>query len=138
MEGLTEVDVDELTQDEIECPICKVKFATSAGPQVGTGASSSALTPTNNDQVVAEVSTQEGVVVKQATPETPFKLACGHIIGESCIQSWINHRERGTQPTCPICRTAIRGIEVPEIAIVVTLDELRELAALLGINSDRD
>lgn len=136
MRSLTKVGVDELTQDTNRCAICKVKFAISAGPQVGTDA-------TENDEVLAEqsVNTQEGVDVEQEIPEIPLKLACGHILGESCIQSWISERVGRTQPTCPICRAAIPGIgdiEVPEIAMVVKLDELRGLALLFGINAARD
>lgn len=136
MRSLTKVGVDELTQDTNRCAICMVKFAISAGPQVGTDA-------TENDEVLAEqsVNTQQGVDVEQEIPEIPLKLACGHIFGESCIQSWISERDGRIQPTCPICRAAIPDIgdsEVPEIVIVVELDELRGLALLLGINAARD
>lgn len=135
MRGLTKVDADELTEDENECVICKVKFASFAGSQVA----SSTLTPTINDQGVAEqsVNTQEGVDVEQVIPEIPLKLACGHIIGERCIQSWISGRMGGTEPNCPICRVAIpeiRDFEVPEVAVVVSLDNLRGLVVLLGFN----
>lgn len=136
MRSLTKFGVDELTQDTNRCAICKVKFAISAGQQVGTDA-------TENDEVLAEqsVNTQEGVDVEQEIPEIPLKLACGHILGESCIQSWISERVGRIEPTCPIFRAAIPGIgdiEVPEIAMVVKLDKLRGLALLFGINAARD
>lgn len=48
----------------------------------------------------------------------------------------------GTEPTCPICRAdiaaiaEIRDFEVPEVAVVVSLDDWRGLILLLGFDPD--
>lgn len=108
MSGLTKIDVDELTQDNKECAICKIEYAPFAGLEVDT----------------------EGQVML----ENPVKLACGHIFGESCLRSWISTNLRRIRPTCPICRVAFEGIrnstELSE-QIAITLDELEGVARAL-------
>lgn len=145
MGRLITVNVDELSQDATECAICKVKYATLAGSQMGTGALSSEVTAsTHNDQAVVElaVNLREATDREQAMAESPVKLACGHIMGENCLRLWISEDASGIQPTCPMCRAIIQGIrdvEIPtEAEVMVTLDGFKGLAVSLGLSPDLD
>ncbi|TAQ88731.1 hypothetical protein B7494_g2940 [Chlorociboria aeruginascens] len=42
--------------------------------------------------------------------ESPYKLACGHIFGQACIERWLLERKltEGELPNCPSCRFRLR------------------------------
>lgn len=136
MECVAKIDVDELAQDSRECDICKIGFTNSAGLQVEADAMSSGVSPE------LAFKAQEASDNEQVIPETPVKLACGHIYGENCLRSWISGHAGRIQPTCPTCRAVIEGIRDDEESkgaeVMITLDGLRGLAVMLGINPNRD
>lgn len=123
---LTKVEVEELPQDAKECDICKVKYSTSGGLQMGTGASSGVTSSTSQEAIDGE-----------QVMESPVKFACGHIFGENCLRLIIKEALNGVKwPSCPMCRAALDGIrdlEVPfEAEVIITLDGLRGFAKWLG------
>lgn len=142
LRSLTKIDVDELAQGAEKYDICKIKHATSDGLQMGTGASSSAGTPssTNDDQAKKtelRVRLEKAILGEQLMPGKLFKLACGHIFCEKCLRKRIADGLSGDHwPTCLMCEAALEGVrdvKVPaEAKVIITLDELRALAKWLG------
>lgn len=124
-----------------KCDICKINHVTSDGPQMGPGASSSAGTPSTNDDQAKKtelhVHLEKAILGEQLMSEKLFKLACGHTFCEEYLRKRIADGLSGDHwPTCPICEAALerlRDVKVPDEAkVIITLDEVRALEKWLG------
>lgn len=104
---LEKVNVTSLKQDARECDICKTDFSHSTDPTPASHAAQELAKQSVNDE---------------EQPESPVRLACGHVYGQRCLKTWISGKGTGNLPTCPMCRAVldIGNIAVREVRI--TLD----------------
>lgn len=112
---LEKVNVTSLMPDARECDICKTDFSHSPGP---TPARQAAQRPAKQS------------VHDEEQPESPVRLACGHVYGERCLKTWIGGKGIGNLPTCPMCRAVLDSGNIAVSEVTITLDRPGALSSM--------
>ena len=109
-QGPAPVSVLDLPVEDRICCICRLQFLHSGNDDTtDIHASMDSLTIDEHDRGLC----------------MPTRLECGHIVGDICIHSWVNHnRRRGLSGRCPVCRAIIQRLPPTNLSRALEMSDL--------------